>query len=199
MKFYSFSVIIIAGFLLPSVTTFTQGGFKGTIVAGINASQIDEDDWAGYDKFGLSVGGRLSYTNSGIFDLAIEMLYSQRGAAQKRFANEPENNISLNYFEIPVLFSLRDWSMDNGKYYRVRAEAGLSYGFLFGAESTRYDPELFRKHDLSWVLGGAYQFSSRIGLSLRFTSSMRRLFPDPVSERNILKSYFFTLRSEFYF
>lgn len=192
--------ISLTVFMLHSIHGVVSGqGFKGTLIAGLNASQIDEDDWAGYDKFGLTVGGRLSYTNFSAFDIALEMLYSQRGAAEKFRAKEPEKNIKLNYFEIPVLISLRDWSIDNGRYYRVRAEAGLSYGFLAGAETPRYDTELFRKHDISWILGGGYQFSSRFGVALRFTSSMRRLYPDPVLQADILKSYFFTFRSEFYF
>lgn len=193
------TAIAVICILLTFYKEASTQGFSGTLVTGVNIAQIDGDDWAGFDKFGLTAGGRLTYITGKNFDFSLEMLYSQRGAASKRFAKGEENNIRLNYFEVPFIFSLKDWSMDNGKYFKVRAEAGLSYAYLFDIVNTRFNEDNFKKHDLSWLLGVGYQFSRRIGLGLRYTSSFRKIYQDPVSETDIFKSYFVTARTEFYF
>jgi outer membrane receptor protein involved in Fe transport len=174
-------------------------GFRGTAVIGSNIAQIDEDDWAGFDKFGVTAGGRLTYITDKNIDFSLEMLYSQRGAAERRFAKGDEKNINLSYFEVPLIVSLKDWSMDNGSYYKVRAEAGLSFSYLFDIKNTRFAEENFKKQDFSWLLGVGYQFSKRIGLGLRYTSSFLKIYNDPDLEKDILKSYFITARMEFYF
>ncbi|MBK9254741.1 MAG: PorT family protein [Saprospiraceae bacterium] len=174
-------------------------GFKGTAIIGMNASQVDGDDWAGYDKFGLQVGGRLSYRMEGSMDVSLEMLYSQRGAAEKRFAKGDEKNIRLNYFEIPVIFSLKDWYIEKGDYYKARAEAGLSYGYLFEVQTPLFDEQNFKKNDLSWLLGVGYQFGRRIGMSLRYTSSFGKIYRNEIENTNTLLSYFLSARLEFHF
>ncbi|MFZ1749084.1 MAG: hypothetical protein WAU01_02785, partial [Saprospiraceae bacterium] len=55
--------------------------FKATAILGINASQIDGDTLFGYNKAGITAGARLSYQNTGKIDVALEMLYSQRGSS----------------------------------------------------------------------------------------------------------------------
>ena len=185
-------------FLLFGVAISAQG-FRGTALIGTNIAQIDGDDWAGFDKFGITAGGRLTYITDNNIDFSLEMLYSQRGAAEKRFAKGDDKNINLNYFEVPLIVSLKDWSIDNGSYFKVRAEAGLSFSYLFDIKNTRFAEENFRKQDLSWLLGVGYQFSKRIGLGLRYTSSFLKIYNDPDTETDILKSYFITARMEFYF
>ena len=195
---YLYLFMILTGlFGLPNL--ISGQGFDGTAVIGFNAAQIDGDDWAGFDKLGLHVGGRLSYKMKENLDLSLEMLYSQRGASNKRFAKEEENNIDLNYFEVPLILSLKDWYIGTENYHKVRAEAGLSFGYLFEVKTTRFEEENFKKNDLSWILGVGYQFSKRIGISFRYTSSFFKIYNDNPEEADKLKSYFLTARTEFYF
>jgi len=173
--------------------------FKATALAGINLSQIDGDNLYGFNKMGVTAGGRLSYANSNSLDLAIEMLYSQRGSAVKLFKNNPGDKISLNYLELPLIVSLRDWYVQSGDYHKVRVDGGFSYGYLFGTDASGFNEAYFRKHDVSWLLGAGVRFTKFWGLSLRYTSSLYTMYKDPSAPTSSLKGYFITLRSEFNF
>ncbi len=169
--------------------------FKASIILGANASQIDGDSLYGFKKLGLSTGGRLSYTNNKTFDVALEMLYSQRGSSVKFFSKEANEKIPLNFLEIPVVISLRDWYIEKDNYYKVRAEGGLSYGYLFNAKSARYDVTNLGKSDLSWLLGIGINLNKKIGIAARYTSSFIDIYKD-TPDLVFFKSYFITLRTE---
>lgn len=178
--------------------TLRSQGFKAMAIVGLNASQIDGDNLYGFKKLGLSAGGRLSYTNVKTVDYSIEMLYSQRGSSVNYFNNREEEKINLNYLELPVIISLRDWFQEKDGYYKVRAEGGLSYGYLFGAQATGFDVTILRTHDISWLIGAGINFNKRIGFSIRYTSSFMDMFND-TPDKNTYKSYFLTFRTEFNF
>lgn len=188
-------VLIVYMVLCSFLTEGISQGFKAMAILGMNASQIDGDNLYGFKKTGLSVGGRLSYTNVKAVDYSLEMLYSQRGSAVNFFKNEPEEKIILNYLEIPVIVSLRDWFQEKDGYYKVRVEGGLSYGYLFGAEATGFDVELLKNHDISWLLGAGINFNKRFGISIRYTSSFMDMLND-IADEAIYKSYFLTFRTE---
>lgn len=173
--------------------------FKAAAIIGANASQIDGDNLYGFNKLGISAGGRLSYTNDNQLDLALEMLYSQRGSAVKIFNNSEGDKISLNYVEIPVVLGIRDWYNQEGGYYKVRADAGISYAYLFSADAVGFKEEYFNKHDVSWLLGAGINFTPMWGISLRYTSSLFKMYKEPSADRSTLKGYFLTLRSEINF
>ena len=174
-------------------------GFKAMGIIGINASQLDGDNLYGFNKLGLSAGGRLSYTSTSIYDLSLEMLYSQRGSSTKIFNADDTEKISLNYLEFPIIFSLRDWLIESDNYYKVRAETGLSYGYLFSIKAPGFDELNFRKHDVSWIIGAGLNFTKRLGISLRYSTSLYKLYKDPTAGKSNLLGYFLTLRSEFSF
>ncbi|MBC7884449.1 MAG: PorT family protein [Saprospiraceae bacterium] len=190
--------VIMVLFMFIPFKSWCQG-FKATGLVGLNASQIDGDNLYGFNKLGLSLGGRLSYVTDKSYDFALEMLYSQRGSALNFFNNEPGDKIVLNYFEIPVVFSLRDWYIEDKSYYKVRVESGFSYGYLFRIEASGFEESFFRKHDVSWLVGVGLNFSSRIGVSIRYTTSLQKMYRDPSASQSTLLSYFLTLRTEFSF
>lgn len=195
---HSFGSILVLFYLLTGnpVESFSQR-FKAAAIVGMNASQIDGDNLYGFKKLGLQAGGRLSYQNSKVVDFALEMLYSQRGSSVNYFNNAPEDKIDLRYLELPLILSLRDWYIEDGKYYKVRAEGGLSYGYLFGVQTPGYPEEYFRRHDVSWLLAAGVQLNRWAGFSLRYTSSLGKMYKDPLSGSSILHGYFLTLRGEF--
>ncbi len=193
---YCFTIICV---ILLSAYPSEAQRFKAAAVAGLNASQIDGDKLYGFNKLGLSAGGRLSYANEGRMDVAIEMLYSQRGSAVRMLANDPGDIIRLDYLELPVLFSVRDWYVEKDGYYKVHAETGLSFGYLFGVETPGYKEEYFEKHDVSWMIACGIRFNKRIGASLRYTTSLMHIYDDPAAAERILKSYFLTIRTELHF
>jgi hypothetical protein len=188
-------IVIITLTLVVTYQNISAQGFKAMGIVGLNASQIDGDNLYGFNKLGLTVGGRLSYTNEKTLDYSLEMLYSQRGAALNLFKNKEDEKINLNYLEIPLVVSLRDWYQEKDGYYKVRAEAGLSFGYLFGAESSLFDTEKLKNLDINWLLGVGLNFNKMLGFSIRYTSSFLDLYNDNPNAINF-KSYFLTFRTE---
>jgi len=97
--------------------------------------------------------------------------------------------------------------MEEDKYYRVKAEAGLSFGYLVNVNTSNVSPNIddgegFNKRDLSFLIGGGYQFNRRWALNIRYTRSLVRLFTlELPGEPNYpyLLGYFLSFRSEFFF
>ena len=173
--------------------------FKVSALAGINFSQIDGDSLYGYNKSGLHLGGRLSYINNKSFDIALEMNYSQRGASKSFSNNAPSDVISANYIEIPIVFNIRDWYIEDDKYHKIRAEFGFSFARLIYAESPKFDVTKFNKNDVSWLVGSGLRFSPSWGIALRYTSSITNMYNDTKKTLPRFKSYFITFRTEYYF
>jgi len=182
-------------------------------MAGINACQIDGDQLAGFDKVGLTGGIKAIVNMESVFDLNVEFLFSQRGSRPDIFNPDydPDIEVNLIYAELPVYFTLGDWWQEEDQYYKVSAQAGLSYGRLISARTFDYfhssDQSLdnlvpyFNNNDLSWLIGVSYRFNSHWGMTGRYTRSIIPLLsPEKhnlAAER--LLSYFMTFRTEYYF
>ena len=192
-----FLKISIFCFLCLSANETMAQGFESSILFGFTASQIDGDNLAGFDKLGLS-GGLNVYRKVGSrYYGKLEFLYSQRGSQSSLSLTTPtdQSKTHLNYIEIPLLFGINDWLSPDGDFYKVRAETGLSYGYLISANST--DPQFeskiinFRRSILSYSIGASYSLNKRWSLNARYTRDISTLLPDG------FKSYFWTIRTEF--
>ncbi len=69
-------VLIVYMVLCSFLTEGISQGFKAMAILGMNASQIDGDNLYGFKKTGLSVGGRLSYTNVKAVDYSLEKFWN---------------------------------------------------------------------------------------------------------------------------
>jgi len=187
--------------------------FSAGLVAGLNASQIDGDELAGFDKVGLTGGIKTTMEFESVWRMNMEFLYSERGSRPDIFNPEydPDIEISLKYIEIPVYISLGDWWQEEGKYYKVSAQAGLSYGRLLDAKTTDYYHSseeaydklvpYFSENDLSWMLGATIRLSKQWGITARYTSGIIPLLDPEKNNLNTqrLLSYWLTFRFEYYF
>src|SRR5688572_18833955 len=126
--------------------------FRTAAVLGINMSQIDGDNLAGYHKIGLNTGLKSYAMLSEKFSLSFEMLFSQKGARSTTFftPNHPVR-LTLNYVEIPVEINFHD---------RESAifSAGLAYARLLsykrieaGANTTN---DTFPVNKKDWLILG---------------------------------------------
>ncbi len=187
--------------------------FAAGLVGGFNASQIDGDDLAGFDKVGLTGGIKAIMDLKSAWDFNIEFLYSERGSRPDIFNPDydPDIEITLKYAEIPVYISLGDWWQKEGEYYKVSAHAGLSYARLISARTVDYyHPSeesydklvpLFNDNDLSWMLGVSYRMSKSFGITGRYTRGITPLLSPEKHNLAIrrLLTYYMTFRLEYYF
>ncbi|MCB9284833.1 MAG: PorT family protein [Lewinellaceae bacterium] len=176
----TFLVLIFVLGLAPILSA--QPRFGAGIVAGINASQIQGDDSAGYNRLGVRAGFRGIVHLSEKSDFGLDLLYSMRGSTTELV---PNNNslryvIHLDYIEVPVWISYKDWLSPDG-YYRLQGFAGLSYGRLFNTRVVDViiledEQDNFAKNDLSITLGAAYHLSRRFSLGVNYTRSVVPLY-----------------------
>ena len=173
-------------FLLCPLITFAQWDedrrFIAHVIAGFNASQVDGDQVAGFNKFGANVGVGSYIMFIPKFSMSIELLYSQKGSKQdlRGAPKNQEKAIILDYVEVPFMFNFHD-----------KQKAIFSGGFSF-ARSVRYKEyeegteitddlaDNYNKFDYSGILAVTFLIKKRYGINLRWSYSMRKLgeFPD---------------------
>jgi len=200
--------------VLNTSDTLRAQTFGAAAVFGINAAQIQGDDLAGYNKLGIHAGlrGIIRLTDRTQFSTGI--LYSEQGSQSRVFAGNLEaiQKISLNYIEVPLLFSFLDWEEPEFNYYRIHFQGGLSYGRLLraAAENSNYtdiaERELFAKNSVNYTFGATYMINSTGGATIRYSRTFHRVYDrrkyedDPsIPEVNSLIPYWLTFRLEVMF
>jgi len=197
LTFFSLSLI--------QIELSAQLGFKGAAILGFNAAQMDGDDLAGYNKIGITGGLRVAYPLKEKMELGMEMLFSQRGS-QSQLQLGSANNLlrtNLNYFVLPISFTLKDWYIEEDDYYRTSLHGGLAPGYLFSKSSNEagLEPNLenFTNFDLSLFLGFSYHLNSHWAFTFRYTTGLFNIYTDPITSERELRSYFITFRTEYHF
>ncbi len=191
MSFFSniYKIILI---LLPAIGigccayaqsnyyTENERKFYGGLVMGTNFIQVDGDQFAGYNKIGLNVGGIMYLKLSEQLAASMEILYSQKGSKSVQTKTIGTGyaitayGITLNYAEIPVLINLID-------KHKSHFGAGFSYSRL--ATSSEYittnPPQVFdltkypfNKSDINWILSGNLHLWKGLYLNGRFQYSL---------------------------
>lgn len=149
----------------------TQLRFRGGVILGLNASQVDGDDFAGYHKLGINGGFLSEIPVSKKFFTSVEILYSQKGAKSRTYAGYPtEYRVNLEYAEVPVLINFQEKTA-------VNFGLGFSYGRLL--KSKEYRDELpqppstdFNRDDICIVANGNYLISDHLRLNIRAAYSV---------------------------
>lgn len=195
MKIKKYFLGVLLTFLLTNSDLLAQR-FNAGVVVGVNASQIDGDRAAGYNKLGLSAGLRATAWLTDKSDLSIDILYSNRGS-QSEFnlgSTSVPFKIKLDYIEVPILITYKDWLVgeDDDEYYKVSVSGGLAYSRLFQTTIEDDDPssplvqlqDSFRKNDIAIVLGANFNLNQHIGFGFRWTRSFTALYKSGDSNIN---------------
>lgn len=158
----------------------TELRFRGGMIFGLNASQVDGDDYAGYHKLGINGGFLAQIPLSKKFFISTEILYSQKGAKSRTIMGQNvAYRVNLNYSEIPVLINFQEKTS-------VNFGVGVAYARLLKAREWLYDLETvpqeeFNKSDLLGVVNGTYLISNHFQLGVRFEYSFFPMGHSPVS------------------
>lgn len=155
--------------------------FYAGIAAGLNASQIDGDNYSGFHSAGLNVG-IISYVKlkPKLFG-NLELLYSQKGARNVEVANSPALGsvpliyiAKLNYIEIPLMLQYQAQE-------RIQAGGGVSYSRLFNAKESKDEivpsginnrAPNFKQTDINLLISASYQLSGNIFVRARYQYSL---------------------------
>jgi hypothetical protein len=158
-----------------------QRTFSATIIAGFNASQIDGDQTAGYNKLGLNLGARAGVILSKRWETSFEILFSQQGA-QTPFLKGVRRSFKchLNYISVPFLVYFKDWEIVNANnqlYQRFWFGAGISYNRLMGGYIDDLNGKIFVaditanpffKNHVTMMADVNFFFTRNWGVNLRY-------------------------------
>jgi hypothetical protein len=202
MKQLLFILVIISSIFSVSNA---QNIFKGGIVLGANASQINGDKSYGYNKIGIQGGIQVSYETSELRYFSTGIFYSQRGALTKKLEYKDQWSIKLDYIEVPFTYNIKDWLVEDKGFYRVHAGLGLAYGRLFNPKASDFSAwvgreEFFRKNNLGWVAETTFFVNKNLGFGTRYTRDIIRIFQqnDNVSSGPLI-GHFITLKTLYIF
>ncbi|MCB0687676.1 MAG: PorT family protein [Saprospiraceae bacterium] len=170
--------------------------FRGGVVLGANASQINGDLIAGFNKIGLHLGLKVVSDITDKIAWSTELLYSERGSHTQAKFSDPFT-ISINYVEIPLLISFKDWQQED--YYKMHFEAGASLGRIIDQKvkdiGGNTDIDGLNETDLSAIVGATLYSNDHLGFSARYTHSINLLRDErkhPGLSR--FRGYFLTFR-----
>lgn len=163
--------------------------FKAGLVLGITASQVDGDNYIGFDKRGIQGGifGEAVLTKQ--ISLLTELFYTPRGAkieVGRTGYNPKDRIIHLAYMEVPIVFQFKTKADGLGYFL----ETGMSYSRLFdkrinedfvpaGEVSYKVLSDEFKSGEFSFLAGLGYQFSKHLGLKLRYSLSVTNFYQNP--------------------
>ena len=191
--------LFILGFSLASLPQ----NFKGGLLAGMSATQVDGDGHGGYNRAGLAVGVWVGRNISPEMAIRTELKFLQKGS-YKQFKDDIGSvvgfySLRLNYIEMPYLVEYR--FRDN-----IIPFAGLSIGFLWKAnESTMEGPfpeedvAQFRKVEVAGTAGVEYLINKHFSFctSISYSAIPVRPHRGNISYRlnrgqhnNVLQFYF---------
>ncbi|MEZ5045784.1 MAG: porin family protein [Chitinophagaceae bacterium] len=160
--------------------------FYGGLIGGVNFTQVDGDNFAGYHKVGWNAGAVI-YTSLGESVFAsLELLYAQRGSRAAlsqlpKMANDQSTvlvdyKIKLNYAEVPILIHYFDKKSNH-------IGAGLSYAHLVrskeiykDANGALYEQDAklfpFRKFDINLIINANVHLWKGFYFNPRFQYSL---------------------------
>ncbi len=188
--------VLLAGCLLLWLPVLQAQRFKGELIAGFNATQVEGDMVAGYKKLGgnLGMGVMLPFqfnrkSDDKVWAVSMEMLFNQKGSHQRNntgltysdssrteffFDSVCKYDLRLNYVSIPVMLHYLD--MHTGWTFGV----GVAYNRLFGVQevengyrtTTSLSSGTYDLQELSVMLDVRFRIYRQLKLNFRYEYSM---------------------------
>lgn len=161
--------LVILLLTIVSLSGFSQR-FEGGVLVGLNASQVDGDNYSGYHKPGIALGGYVQTNLSRTVYAGMELKFAQKGSRNidsLAIQGQIKYIMRLNYVDLPVYLGVRTSE-------RISLLVGVSPGYLIsGTEYNDYgklteqDQKAFSEFDLQGMLGFRFQFTKRLFVDLR--------------------------------
>lgn len=152
--------------------------FDAGLIAGFNATQVDGDDVAGYNKLGLNTGATVFVRFHDNISVSLEMLYNQKGSKSELNIQYTQDSYKLwlDYVEVPLMLNFYDKKI-------AMFSAGLSFARLVrfkeevnGFQTTDdYEIVPYDDWDYNLIFGVMFFIKEHWGIQMRFAYSV-----DPV-------------------
>lgn len=166
--------------LLPCTLFLSSGAeaqrFLGAVSLGMNLTQVDGDEFFGFNKLGLNVGPMVivPFGKKKNWSVSMELLYSQKGSYHGGSTDSTGFKLNLDYAEVPVLIHFTDKKLISGGL-------GFSYGQLINYKETKnnfYDSIFVYQtgvsnNDVSVIADLQIRLWSKLWADLRYQYSVK--------------------------
>jgi opacity protein-like surface antigen len=154
-------------------TSLTAQPFHAGLLAGISATQVDGDTYAGYDKAGLMGGVFVNTQLNDWLYAQFEIKYTGKGAKKPVSSNDPEiYTLALHYIDMPLLAGAKIKKI-------ASVEIGLMPAYLFSANGetslgkfSNKDMVSFKKFDFLFLTGVNIQLLEKLTFNFRYSYSL---------------------------
>jgi hypothetical protein len=217
-------VLMVKGNVVKAQETWyveDERTFYAGVLAGANFTQVDGDDFRGYHKVGVNVGGIAYARLADHLAASMEILFSQKGAkgnlptgllanidgsSIKQSVTMNNYRLNLNYAEVPILinyFDKRKSHFGGGFSYSqlVSSTEKFTTDVPLNPPYNQYDYPM-KKMDINMVLSGNLHLWHGIFLNLRFQYSLltiRSKVDANLGRSNQQYNKYFTLRLMYLF
>lgn len=198
-------IVFIFIFVIIGIFDLCGQRFEAKAFTGITLSQMEGDNLAGFDKMGINTGVQVLFQLDEKYLIGMELGYIQKGSRQGIWdlKLQPTDVITrLNYFELPIIFELRDWYDEKIERHRVGGHLGVSFAYLFTAESGNEVLKEFVdefENELSFVAGGTVAITKRWHTTIRYQRAMTKMYKNEDLTTGGLLNYLWSVRMEFNF
>jgi hypothetical protein len=184
--------------LLPALVVLLFLGFRnaqaqrilGGISLGMNLTQVDGDQFYGFNKVGVTFGPMaiIPFGKDQNWSVSMELLYSQKGSYHRGSTDSTYYRLNLDYIDVPVMIHFTDKRV-------ISAGIGICYGqlinhkesYLFitpdSLKTTMKPYDLSAVGEISVRLWHGFWFNARYQYSMLSLRSVT--FIDPTNNKNI--------------
>jgi len=189
-KIALFSLFLI---LITTCSFSQEKGFRGGIIAGAVASQVDGDMLSGYNKSGLQGGIFLVNKFTKRAGIQIEMKYIQKGSRtvnhvdSLNLGNKRYYKLRLNYIEVPFLYNHYLYYLK--KQFILEAGVGFAYLFRvrediggFGMMEISPNDRQFSRFEFPILCGVSFFPTENFHINFRYSYSVLPIRPHPANQ-----------------
>jgi hypothetical protein len=169
---FSFFILIFL-FLFDHEVLHAQH-ILGGLSVGFNLTQLDGDQFYGFNQAGISVGPMavIPFGKQKKWSVSLELLFTQKGSYHRGATDTTYYRLRLQYAEIPVLAHFTDKK-------NVSAGLGFCYGQLIGVKESSQlfmvPHSDFSNDEVSVVVEGQVRMWDRLWLGVRYQYSILSL------------------------
>lgn len=166
--------IIVVLFTMISISSVCAQDFGASILAGATFSQVDGDQYGGYNKMGLTGGVEVNRSLNEQWTGAFQILYTDKGSRRRITEEDLLREIFIlkfSYLEMPLLarYKKGDVSLFFGPSIGILLNAKRDTGLGF------IEIEDINKTEIATRLGASYHFDERWTFNIYHSSSLLRI------------------------
>lgn len=166
-------VIFCFLFIFRLIQDVCGQNFYAGLVCGLNAAQVDGDNYGGYNQPGLLAGISIMRKDPAKFNYGFELSYSMKGSHKKTTEDDPAPfQLRYTYICLPVFADLKELGPH---LKRVHVRAGLSNNIKISSKvnfGNGWEQNTLRPYELSGVLGIKYLINKKAGFWIRHENSI---------------------------